>query len=232
MTMKKVFLALFLISYSVFSQEDKFIEVTGSAKMYVEPDEFTFVIKIEEYWKEEFKKRKEFKDYETKVPIVEIEQNLLQHLAAIGIPRKNIKINEVGNYWRHTGKEFLVSKTLEISLNDFKVIDQINAIVDKKGIKSMRIGVLKNKRITEYRKEVKKDAIIAAKEKATYLLEAINEKLGRVISITEIATNDFSFLRIPSLENSNTIISNEEEGIEDLKKIKLRFEIKAKFAIK
>ncbi|GAB5566015.1 MAG: SIMPL domain-containing protein [Winogradskyella sp.] len=222
-------LCLFVI-LQLSAQETKFIEVTGSADMYVVPDEIIFIIGIEEYWEEEFKNKKA-KHYKTKVDISTIEGQLLTDLNELGIASDNVKSTEVGNYWRQRGKEFLVSKRLEISLNDFSLINAIISKLDRKGIDYMRIGELKNKKLTEFRKEVKKKALLAAKEKAAYLLDTLDKKLGEVISITEL-NGDILSWRVAPLASSNTSInSNSTQSAENEKKIKLRFEIKAKFEI-
>ena len=226
-----LFTCLILLGVNLSAQESKYIEVTGSAEMLIEPDEFVFIIGIEEYWKEEFEKKKEFNDYKNKVKISEIEGQLIKDLNELGIKTENIKSTEVGNYWRYRGKEFLISKKLEISLTDFKLINQIISKLDRKGIDFMRIGELKNKELVNYRKEVKKQALLAAREKAKYLLETIDKELGDVISITELNSENY-FWRPTSLTSNVMMNSSENPEAENEKKIKLRFEIKAKFEIK
>ena len=230
----KLIISTFLILFGLHitrAQESKYIEVTGSAEMLIQPDQFVFIIGIEEYWEEEFEKKKEFKDYKNKVEISEIEKQLLKDLSSIGIKVKNIKSTEVGNYWRYRGKEFLISKKLEITLTNFQTINRIISKLDRKGIDYMRIGELKNKNLVNYRKEVKKRALVAAKEKAKYLLETIDKKLGDVISITEL--NNQNYLWEPALATSNALMNSRNNSeAKNEKKIKLRFEIKAKFEIK
>ena len=68
----KYFLILFLVFQSLIiaAQQDgtiRYIEVKGEAEIEIEPDEIKYVIGIEEYWEEEFEKKKEFKDYKTKI---------------------------------------------------------------------------------------------------------------------------------------------------------------------
>ena len=227
-------MSLFVV-LNTFSQETdntlRYIEVTGSAEMEVEPDEIKFIIGIQEYWEEEFEKGKEFKDYKTKVPIDKIESNLLKDLNTIRIDKNQIIIKEVGNYWRFKGKEFLISKQFEITLYDFNKVNEITNVINTKGIDYMQIGELKNKDLTEFRKEVKINALKAAKEKATYLLESLNKECGDIISIVEI-DNDTPVWR-PQAMTSNTIMaSSDDSGVDNFKKIKLRYEIKAKFEIK
>jgi len=231
--MKKLsafFIFLLLTGTHLNAQDSKFIEVTGSAEMLIEPDAFIFIIGIEEYWKEEFEKKKEFEDYKNKVNISTIESQLVTDLIGLGIKNENIKSTEIGNFYRYRSKEFLISKRIEISLNDFKMINPIISKLDRKGIEYMQIGELKNKDLVNYRKEVKKQALLAAKEKAAYLLEAIDKKLGDVISITEINSENY-FWRPTSLSSNTIMNTSENPEAENEKKIKLRFEINARFEI-
>src|SRR5690606_2537955 len=139
--MKKIFLFVLLISSLSLAQnsesQSKTITVTGSSEMFVEPDEIKFIINIEEYWKEEFEKKKEFEDYKTKVPISEIESDLLEKLYALGVKKEHILVSNVGNYNRYQGKEFLIGKEYIITLHDFNLIDKITTTLDSKGISSM-----------------------------------------------------------------------------------------------
>jgi len=229
--MKKIFLFVLLISSLSLAQnsesQSKTITVTGSSEMFVEPDEIKFIINIEEYWKEEFEKKKEFEDYKTKVPISEIESDLLEKLYALGVKKEHILVSNVGNYNRYQGKEFLIGKEYIITLHDFNLIDKITTTLDSKGISSMYLGELKNENIQEFRKQVKISALKAAKEKATYLLESLDKKLGDVVSIVE--NNDSYYF---GSTVSNLALENNNSGIENIKKIKLKYEITATFEIK
>jgi uncharacterized protein len=236
--MKKTFLLLTLIlCFGIVKSQDlsnetlRFIEVTGSAELEIEPDEIRLIIGIQEYWKEEFEKKAEFKDYKTKVLISEIESNLLSDLSKVGISKDKITIKEVGNSWRYKGKEFLISKQLELVFNDFNKLNEIIQMIDTKGIDHMRIGELKNKEITEYRKQVKIEALKAAQEKADYLLKSIGKQAGDIISIIEL-NNDNRNIWSPQSMTSNMIMTaSDDSGIDNLRKIKLRYEIKARFEI-
>lgn len=52
-------LAAFLPTHAQQTQplSQRFIEVTGSSEISVEPDEILFIIRIQEYWREEFEKK-------------------------------------------------------------------------------------------------------------------------------------------------------------------------------
>lgn len=227
------FISIFGIAKAQNSNNDKtkFIEVTGSAELEIDPDEFSFLIGIQEYWKEEFDKNTDYKDYKTKIPIDQIESKLLADLGKLGIKKENITLHEVGNYWRASGKEFLIGKQLELHLFDLRKIDEIIGTINIRGVDYMQIGELKNKGITDFRKQVKIEALKAAKNKAEYLLASIDKKVGDIISIVEVDNQiDFWTRRDPS---SNTLMASPgNPGSDNLRKIKLRYEIKAAFEIK
>lgn len=234
--MKKIFLLAFSIicfigvkSQTTSNATVRYIEVTGSAELEIEPDEIVLLIGIGEYWEEEFQKGTEFKDYKTKVPIAGIEANLLKELAKLGIAKENIIIRDAGNYWRYKGKEALMQKEYELKLSDISKVNQIMNL-NLRGIEYMRIGELKNKNITDYRQQVKIEALKAAKNKAAYLLSSIDETLGAVISIEEIIETN-NFWKPQSIYSNSVMTTNNDSGIENIKKIKLKYEIKAKFQI-
>ncbi len=231
-----IFIILFFsLSLNSYTQDTKYIEVTGSAEMFIEPDEFIYIIRIEEYWKDEYWEQDtvtylNVKKYKNKVLIKDIETPLLEKLSELGLEKKNIRITEIGNYRGWFNNEMLISKQIELTLKDFKTIDTILSKLDKKGIDYINIGELKNKELSNYRKEVKKRALKEAKEKAEYLLESIDKKLGGVISITEIETQPNYWSRDLTMSNS-TMSSPDNKNVDNDKKIKLRFEIKARFEI-
>lgn len=209
----------------------RFIEVTGSAETSVEPDEIRFQIGIQEYWKEEYERGKKYKDYITKIPLIEIEKNLMRSLVSVGIAKDQIVIKEIGQNWNRSGKDFKKSKTFELVLTDLKEVNDILAKVQIKGINSMRIAALKNKDIVKYREQVKIEAMKAAKKKAGYLLESVNEELGSVISVIELDEN-IPIWRPENILSNSIISSNDSDINQSMRKIKLKYEIKVRFEIK
>ncbi|PIE87532.1 MAG: SIMPL domain-containing protein [Bacteroidetes bacterium] len=228
---------LFLVLSNFVNAQDinnlRFIEVTGSAEKKISPDEIRFQIGIEEYLKDEFKSRKVFKDDVTLIPLEEIDKNLMSALGDIGITNDQIIIKEVGRHWNRSGKYFKKSKTIELVLNDFSIVDRILTKVNVRGVNSMRITALKNKDIAKYREQVKIEAMQAAKRKATYLLESVGEKTGKIISVIELNDSPESFRRPPQNMYSNTVMpsDNSDGNGENMRKIKLRYEVKIRFEI-
>ena len=216
--MRKVFLLAFaLFAWNILANaqasDERYIEVTGSSEIEVVPDEIHFLIQIKEYWEEEYTgKSKKEEDFQTKVPLTVIEKDLRKSLRKIGISDEAIRTQEVGDYWRQRGKEFLIIRS-----------------VNTWGIESMRIGELKHKDLPMYRKQGKIEALKAAREKASYLVAAMGQQLGEVIRIIEPADNNISRY-LPFQAQSN--VSMGTAATEQYRVIKLRYEMTARFAIK
>jgi len=117
----------------------------------------------------------------------------------------------------------------DIQLTDFEQINSIIRSVNTWGIESMRIGELKHKDLPMYRKQGKIEALKAAREKASYLVEAMGQELGEVIRIVEPVDNNISRY-LPFQAQSN--VSMGTAATEQYRVIKLRYEMTARFAIK
>ena len=218
---------------AISAQEDnnsRYIEVTGSSETEIIPDEIHFMITIKEYWQEEFEKKSKPEDYQTKVPVNEIEHNLMSALKQAGIAPSDIQTKEVGDYWRERGKAFLISKTFDIKLQNPDQINRIIQTVNTKGIQSMNIGELKNKDLQEYRKQGKIEALKAARQKADYLVAAMGQKLGNVLRIVEPEERSFSYFQ-PQSAMSNVAIPSYDSNPENFRTIKLRYQMTARFEI-
>ncbi len=235
--MKNVIILLFLAtSLTVVSQNketERLIEINGKAEMEIIPDEITFIVGIEEYWKEEFEKKKDVKDYKTKVPLAEIEDDFIKNLRKAGIDKEDVKVKNMGNYWRNRGKEFLYSKQFEIKVTDLSKINQLTQLLDAKGIKYMNIGGLNHSKMDEFKKQVKIDALKDAREKAQYLVESIGSELGEVVTISEITDSYIRPMRAESMMMMKAGAADMEmESIDEVQNIKLEYQVRAVFRIK
>lgn len=224
-----LFLAISLPSLAQDDDNERYIEVKGSAEMEIEPDELVLAITIEEYWKEEFEKKKDFKDFKNKVPIAEIEDELIKNMRKAGINKDDIVVKNMGNYWRYRGKEFLFNKQLEVKVFDLSKINKLMQLADAKGIKSMRIAELKHSNMDKFKKEVKVQALKNAQEKAKYLLASIGEELGKVQTITEITDGYYRPVMAKSMLMSAEAAP---ESVDQIQNITLSYQIQARFSIK
>lgn len=227
-----ILLAFLLVSITVVAQDEnnkRFIEVNGVAEMEIEPDEIIVNITIEEYWKEEFEKKKDFEDYKNKVPLAQIEDELIKNLRKAGIDKNDIVVKNMGNYWRYRGKEFLFSKQLEVDVTDLSKINKLMQLADAKGIKSMRIADLKHTDMDKFKKEVKIQALLNAREKAKYLVESIGAELGEVQTIVEMSDG---YPRPVMAKSMMMAAEAAPESIDQIQNITLSYQVQARFAIK
>ena len=203
----------------------RYIEVTGTSEMEIVPDKIHYLIEIREYFKEEFDGKSKPEEYRTKVPLAEIEQGLREALANSGIPQNAIRTQEIGDYWRQQGQDFLVSKKFDITLTDFNQINEIVKRIDTKGIHTMRIGELENNDMPAYHQKGKIEALKAARRKATYLVEALGKRLGEVIRIVEKDSGNVS-----PFAQSN-VMSSDAASFDNFRTIKKNYSMLVRFEI-
>lgn len=203
----------------------RYIEVTGTSEMEIVPDKIHYLIEIREYFKEEFYGKSKPEEYLTKVPLAEIEQGLREALANSGIPQNAIRTQEIGDYWRQQGQDFLVSKKFDITLTDFNQINKIVKRIDTKGIHTMRIGELENNDMPAYHQKGKIEALKAAQRKATYLVEALGKRLGEVIRIVEKDSGNVS----PFVQSN--VLSSDAASFDNFRTIKKNYSMLVRFEI-
>lgn len=222
-------LALVISLLSVLSlqaqSDGRYIEVTGTSEIEIVPDKIHYLIEIREYFEEEFEGKSKPEEYRTKVPLSEIEQGLRDALTQAGIPQNAIRTQEIGDYWRQQGQDFLISKKFDITLTDFNQINKIIKHIDTKGIHTMRIGELENKDMLAYHQKGKIEALKAAQKKATYLVEALGKKLGDVIRIAEEGNgNIFPFAQ-------SNVLSSDAASFDNFRTIKKNYSMLVRFEI-
>lgn len=204
---------------------ERYIEVTGTSEIEIVPDKIHYIIEIREYFEEEFDGKSKPEEYRTKIPLAKIEQGLRKSLAEAGITQDAIRMQEIGDYWRKQGQDFLVSKRLDITLTDFRQINEIIKRIDTKGIHTMRIGELENEDILAYHQKGKIEALKAAQRKATYLVEALGKKLGDVIRIVEEGnSNIFPFAQ-------SNVLASEAASFDNFRTIKKNYSMLVRFEI-
>lgn len=122
----KLFLSaiVFFMVLTAQAQEvnEHYIEVTGTSEIEIMPDKIHYIIEIREYFEEEFDGKSKPEEHHNKMPLSQIEQGLRKKLSEVGITQDVIRTQEIGDYWRKQGQDFLISKQFDIALADFKQI--------------------------------------------------------------------------------------------------------------
>ena len=225
-TRLSVLIISLLATFSLQAQtNERYIEVTGTSEIEIVPDKIHYLIEIREYFEEEFDGKSKPEEYRTKVPLSEIEQGLREALGDAGIPQNAIRTQEIGDYWRQQGQDFLVSKKFDITLTDFNQINEIVERIDTKGIHTMHIGELENKDMLAYHQKGKVEALKAARRKAAYLVEALGKRLGDVTRIVEKDSGNAS-----PFAQSN-VLSSDAASFDNFRTIKKNYSMLVRFEI-
>jgi uncharacterized protein YggE len=208
------------------------ITVTGSAEMEVTPNEIYVQVDLKEYEKKG----------NGKVTIEKIKNDFLAAVKSIGIADTAITIAQYdgfnGNPWlRKKAKkdELYASISYQVKIKGSKQMDDLVNKLDDNATQNFFIQRTAHSQLAEYRKQLKMEAVKAAKEKAQYLSIAINEKVGMAITINEPTEYYVPYYNVRS---ANTMLKSEaasaaadEALTPDFKKIKLKYDVTVVFAL-
>ncbi|MCO5937174.1 SIMPL domain-containing protein [Mucilaginibacter sp. RB4R14] len=228
--MKKLFLitALVATTFGAFAQNADLrrkIEVTGIAEQEVTPDIINVSISLKEYM-----------NGKTKVTISTLEKQLEKAVAEAGIAKEDFTINSLSSWNYQTEKkknpDFLASKQYGIKFRDLNKFDQILSKVDAKGIQSTNIDSYDYSKINDIKNALKLKALIAARDKAAFLVSGLGDKLGSVLNITESDNSSFPQPRNVMFMSKAASADVAPVSDIDVRKIKLSFQINAIFEIK
>lgn len=224
------FVALFSLS-AMAQQVDlrRKINVSGNAEAEVTPDIIYMSISLKEYLKDNNSKKK--------VEITTLENQLYNAVQSAGIPKENLMINNISSYNYATEKkknpDFLVSKQYRLKVTDLNKFNAIMDAIDPKGIAYTNIDSYDYSKIESLKQELKIKALKAAKMKATYMVEALGDKLGGVLDIQEVNNEVFPQQNYRSNAMMMKAADAESATAEiDFKKIKLNYVVNTIFEIK
>lgn len=239
--MKQLFLFLSsaLLSFSSFAQErnpyPRTITVNGSAEMEIVPDEIYVQVYLKEYEKKGG----------SKITIDKIRQDFLTAIRSLGLPDTAISVSgyDANNYnpwWRKKNKkeELYASITYQVKLRSAAQVDQLVDRLDDNATQNFYISRTTHSRLDEFRRNLKAQAVRAAKEKAQFLADAVNEKIGVAITINEPGEyyqpyyGDMAANRMMKAEMVQSTAAAPEQPQADFKKMKLRYEVTTVFELK
>lgn len=220
----------------------KTITVTGSSEMEIVPDEIYVQVDLKEF------KRKS----ENKTELEKIKNDFLQQCKTAGIADSAISIASYEgsnyNYWYWKKKkkdpEMYAAISYQVKFKESNKMDRLIDLLDDEATVNFQIVKVSHSKIQESRRQLKIQAVKAAKEKGSYLTEAVNEKLGEAITIVEPDENNFQNVlnntMLSQYSNSNAVFMQDRMGNDkitgnssvDFKKIKLRYEVQMIFSLK
>lgn len=227
MAMKKSILLILLSCICIVSVAQntvRKIEVVGSASKEVVPDELFLSLTMKEY---ELNKKK--------VSLEDSEIKLRKILSDLKIPAENLVVTNVYGYISYNADNkpgnYENRKTYRLKLNDTKKINSILSMLDQSALESMHLEELSHSNIKAFQKEVRIEALKAAKEKASYLLLSMNQQLGEVLEIQEL---DYSVYQPQPMYNLKSSAMMESSAVDQFatQNIKVEYKIRAVFEIK
>lgn len=234
--MKRLFIIALLssITFSTIAQTvdtRRKVEVTGTSETEVTPDIIYVGISLKEYYKDNNSKKK--------VEIEDLERQLQTAVLNAGVPKENFTINNISSYnyslEKKKNPEFLARKQYRIKVTDLTKFNQILSAVDSKGIEYTNIESYDYSKIESLKRELKIKALQAAKDKASYLAEAVNDKVGDALEIQEINNEYYP----QPMYRANVMLESKMASADavampdvDFKKIKLSYQMRAVFELK
>lgn len=231
-----LFISVLLIAANSFGQssdnciKDPYISVSGTAKMEIIPDKIFLNIVLTE------------KDRNDKKQLSEIEVLFLGVLEKLNINRDDLSLSDANSSiirvpWK--GKKISKSKQYQLMVKDVKTLSSLLNELEMVDISHVSISFVDHSKIEEYKKEVKIKAVMAAKEKAEYLLNAIGKEIGDPIEISE---NSYGVLQSLQSKVAGVNVTMRGQRSEDaqyfiddqitFEKIELEYSVFAKFKIK
>jgi len=222
--------ALIASTFGAFAQNADLrrkIEVTGIAEQEVTPDIINVTISLKEYL-----------NGKNRVTISQLEAQFEKAVNDAGIAKDDFTVNNLSSWNFATEKkknpDFLASKQYGIRFHDLNRYNQIMSKIDPKGIEYTNIDSYDYSKMASLKKDLKIQALLAARDKATYLLTALGDKLGGAINIVETDNSNYPQPRMYA--NTMMMKAADAGGVPEsdinFKTIKLSFTIQAVFEIK
>jgi len=182
--MIKNLLALTLIFIAINSKaqqgeknfiDQNYIEVSGKAELFIEPNLIYIKIELNE---------------KNRIPIEGRESEMIKKLTDLGIDvKKDLVVNDLSGSFRSyifTKNEVLSKKNYVLTVRNGQTAGKVFYELDKMEVTNFSIDKVDHTDIEKLRREVKVNAIKAAKEKAEDLTKAINQQIGRAIYVQEV----------------------------------------------
>lgn len=218
-----------MLAFSQLNQQEKetpYIEVVGTGEMEIVPDQIYISFTL----KERFEGKK-------KIELENQEKEMKKRMIKIGIDLNDLQLADASSDYvkiKRKKSDAIASKDYLLKVSSTSQVAQVFDLLDEIDAFNADIQRVDHSKITDYKKEVKMMAVKAAKEKAGYLLSAIDEKVGKPLFIQERETYDEpQFLMAKANIRMMDSTVDKEEVLPELsfKKIKLKYTVFARFAI-
>ncbi|MFD2562227.1 SIMPL domain-containing protein [Aquimarina rubra] len=185
--MKKIVLSILLLAtvhnYGQTTNEKNFIdqnyiEVTGRAELKIVPNQIYLKVLLNE------------NDNKGKEKVEMLEEKMMTSLKEVGVnTEKNVSVADFSstfNFGFLKKSDIRKSREYQVLVEDAEKVGDVIEALEKNDISNISIDKVNHSEIEKFRRQVKIEAIKAAKEKAVFLTAAIDQKIGKAIYIQEL----------------------------------------------
>ncbi|WP_423128182.1 SIMPL domain-containing protein [Gaoshiqia sp. Z1-71] len=232
--MKTIYLIMAALLFSNFAiaqpmanpiESTPYIEVTGEHEMEIEPDEIYLQFTLKERY-----------DGKEKIELDKLEKTLKQLLQKNNFGLDKLSLADANADFitiKRKKKDVLSSKSYVMKVASTGELTRLINILDEVEALNAAVSRVDHSQMEKLKKEVKILAVKNAREKAEYLLGAIDEEVGRPLFLQERESYIQPYVRKVAMESfamDQTTADTEEEI--SFQKIKLNYKVFARFAIK
>ena len=226
--MKKIFLVAVVLLCSVVAHAQQteafpsYVQVYGVAEEEITPDEIYLLITINE------------RDQKGRISIREQQRSMLSMLKREGVDvEKQLTMVDLSSSFFKRNNALAVAQ-YRLLLHDAATVARVWQQLDQLAISQVSIEKMTHSKMAEYRAEVRQAAIRAAKQRATELAEAIDQRVGRCFYIYDMNADGVA------MQKSNMLMARgattdfaeaEEQPSLEFSKIKLPYRVQAKFVL-
>ncbi|MBQ5619948.1 MAG: SIMPL domain-containing protein [Alistipes sp.] len=228
---KMIFLAaaFLLVALSVSAQQAEtfpsYIEVNGVAEKEIAPNEIYLSITINE------------RDSKGKISIDEQQRDMVAVLKKLGVkPTEQLKMLDLTSSYFKRGNA-LAKAQYELKLTSAVEVARVWRALDELGISQVTVQKVSHTDIETFKKEVRADAMRAARDNARALAEAIDQKAGKCFWIADYSSPVKTTFAVANMKARGVMEESvsfdamvEEEGLE-FQAINLQHRVQAKFVL-
>lgn len=228
--MKKMLMLLavlwFTLTASAQSDGQRYVQVNGAAEMELVPDEIYLSITINE------------RDSKGKITVEEQQREMIAALKQLGVKvAEQLTMVDLSSEFFKKNSSVATAR-YQLKLDSAAAVAAAWQALDRLGISQVTVERVDHSQLADYRIEVRKASIRAARQKAIELAEAIGQSVGSCIYIQDSnwdsdvamksnvlmtrATKEMAFAEFDS--------AVEEEQLE-FQKIQLTYRVVARFAL-
>lgn len=184
--MKNLLLAFVLVASSTMYAQtatpapvaNHTINLTGTAELEIIPDEIYVSVTLREFTKEK-----------KKYTIEELEKSFLNFVETTATtPRADVKMDNTDAALialKRKQKDAIIDKTYEVKFKNNMQVQLLFSAADSLNINYLHVKRYSHSKIEEYKRDVRIAAVKNGKEKATYMLAALGQKPGNVLTMVE-----------------------------------------------